>query len=174
MVAGNNPSVQIVIKFLSGPLAGKTVQINKPIMTIGRSPNNDIVVGDDPRVSRQHARLVWNDGFWFIEKHPQAASAVTVNSQSVQRAALSDSMTIGLGEGTSFVFFIQAGTPTPQRMASEPFLSRPPAAPEQVATAGLHGRTGEARRPDETVIAQPEGLGVPSLELSGNTLNYRK
>ena len=76
MVAGNNPSVQIAIKFLSGPLAGQTVQINKPIMTIGRSPNNDIVVGDDPRVSRQHARLVWNDGFWFIEKHLQAASAV--------------------------------------------------------------------------------------------------
>ena len=74
MDAGNNPSVQISIKFLSGPLAGKTVQINKPIMTIGRSPNNDIVVRDDPRVSRQHARLVWNDGSWSIEKHPQAAS----------------------------------------------------------------------------------------------------
>src|SRR5216683_4517796 len=174
MDAGNNPSVQISIKFLSGPLAGKTVQINKPIMTIGRSPNNDIVVRDDPRVSRQHARLVWNNGSWSIEKHPQAASAVTVNSQSVQQAALSDGMTIGLGEDTSFVFLIQTETPVPQRIAPEILPSRPPPAPEQVATAALRSRTGEARRPDETVIAQPEVLGVPSLELSGNAFNGRK
>jgi ABC transport system ATP-binding/permease protein len=174
MVAGNNPSVQISIKFLSGPLAGKTVQINKPIMTIGRSPNNDIVVRDDPRVSRQHARLIWNDGSWSIEKHPQAASAVTVNSQSVQQAALSDGTTIGLGEDTSFVFLAQTEIQVPQRNAPEILPSRPPPAPEQVATAALRSRTGEARRPDETVIAQPEALGVPSLELSGNAFNGRK
>ncbi len=174
MDAGNNPSVRSSIKFLSGPLAGKTVQINKPIMTIGRSPNNDIVVRDDPRVSRQHARLVWNDRSWSIEKHPQAASAVTVNSQSVQQAALSDGMTIGLGEDTSFVFLIQTETPVPQRNAPEILPSRPPPAPEQVATAALRGRTGEVRRPDETVIAQPGALGVPALELSGNAINIRK
>ncbi len=144
MDAGNNPTVRSSIKFLSGPLAGKTVQINKPIMTIGRSPNNDIVVTDDPRVSRQHARLVWNDGSWSIEKHPYAASAVTVNSQSVQQAALSDGMTIGLGEDTSFVFLIQTETQALQRKAFE------------------------------TLPAQPGALGVPSLELSGNAFNDRK
>jgi len=175
MDAGYNPSVQISIKFLSGPLAGKTVQINKPIMTIGRSPNNDIVVKDDPRVSRQHARLVWNNGSWSIEKHPQAASAVTVNSQSVQQAALSDGMTIGLGEDTSFVFLTQTEIQAPQRKAFETLSSRPPPAPEQPGAAAVPGgRAGEHRRPDETVIAQPEALGVPSLELSGNAFNGRK
>src|SRR6266700_1674745 len=174
MDAGNNPSVRSSIKFLSGPLAGKTVQIDKPIMTIGRSPNNDIVVRDDPRVSRQHARLIWNNRSWSIEKHSQAASAVTVNSQSVQQAALSDGMTIGLGEDTSFVFLTWIETQAPQRKASETSPSQPPAAPEQVATAALRSRAGEYRRPDETVIAQPEVLGVPSLELSGNAFNGRK
>src|SRR6266705_2434942 len=173
MDAGNNPSVRSSIKFLSGPLAGKTVQIDKPIMTIGRSPNNDIVVRDDPRVSRQHARLIWNNRSWSIEKHSQAASAVTVNSQSVQQAALSDGMTIGLGEDTSFVFLTWIETQAPQRKASETSPSQPPAAPEQVATAALRSRAGEYRRPDETVIAQPEVLGVPSLELSGNAFNGR-
>src|SRR6266568_288101 len=174
MDAGNNPSVRSSIKFLSGPLAGKTVQIDKPIMTIGRSPNNDIVVRDDPRVSRQHARLIWNNRSWSIEKHSKAASAVTVNSQSVQQAALSDGMTIGLGEDTSFVFLTWIETQAPQRKASETSPSQPPAAPEQVATAALRSRAGEYRRPDETVIAQPEVLGVPSLELSGNAFNGRK
>jgi len=190
MDTGKNPSVQSSIKFLSGPLAGKTVQINKPVMTIGRSPNNDIVVRDDPRVSRQHARLVWNDGSWSIEKHPQAVSTVTVNSQSVQQAVLSDGMTIGLGEDTSFVFLTQAETQAPQRKALETLPSRPPPVPaqemtetlpsrpppalEQVATTALRGRAGEYRRPDETIIAQPEARGVPSLELSSNAFTDKK
>jgi ABC-type multidrug transport system ATPase subunit/pSer/pThr/pTyr-binding forkhead associated (FHA) protein len=173
MDTGNNPSMQSSIKFLSGPLAGKTVQINKPVTTIGRSPNNDIVVRDDPRVSRQHARLVWNDGSWSIEKHPQAVSPVTVNSQSVQQAALSDGMTIGLGEGTSFVFLTQTATQVPQKV-SETLQSWPLAAPEQVATAALRSRVGEDRRPDETIIAQPEARGIPSLELSSNAFTDKK
>ena len=162
------------IKFLSGPLAGKAVEINKPITTIGRSPNNDIVVRDDPRVSRQHARLVWHDGSWSIEKHPQAAGSVTVNSQSVQQAALSDGMTIGLGENTSFVFLTQTETQVPQHKDSETLLSRPPPAPEQAATVALRSKTGDYRRPDETVIAQPEARGIPSLELSSNAFTDKK
>ena len=174
MDAGNNPSVRSSIKFLSGPLAGQTVQINKPITTIGRSPNNDIVVRDDPRVSRQHARLIWNNGSWSIEKHPQTASSLTVNSQNVQQAALADGMTIGLGEDTSFVFLIQIEAQVPQRQISETLPPRPPAEPEQMATFALHGRIGEYRRPDETVIAQPEALGVPSFELSSNAFPDKK
>src|SRR2546421_4828784 len=174
MDTGNIPSMRSSIKFLSGPLAGKTIQIDKPIMTIGRSPNNDIVVRDDPRVSRQHARLVWNDGSWSIEKHPQAAGSVTVNSQSVQQAALSDGMTVGLGEDTSFVFLTQAETQVPQHKDSDTLLSRPPLAPEQVATVALRSKTGDYRRPDETVIAQPEARGIPSLELSSNAFTDKK
>jgi len=162
MDTDNNPSLRSSIKFLSGPLAGKAIQINKPIITIGRSPNNDIVVREDPRVSRQHARLVWHDGSWSIEKHPQAASPVTVNSQSVQQATISDGMTIGLGDDTSFVFLTQTEAQVPQRV-SDTLPPRSSTAPESAATFALHGRIGEYRRPDETVIAQPEALGVPSF-----------
>src|SRR5260370_1502044 len=91
-----------------------------------------------------------------------------------QQAALSDGMTIGLGEDTSFVFLAQTEIQVPQRKAFETLPAQPPAAPEQVATAALRSRTGEVRRPDETVIAQPGALGVPSLELSGNAFNARK
>src|SRR6266571_3180986 len=83
MNAGNAAFFPAAIKFLTGPLAGRTFSINKPITTIGRNSDNDIVVPDDQRVSRQHVRLLWNNGSWFIEKHPQAASAVIVNRQLV-------------------------------------------------------------------------------------------
>src|SRR5260370_112401 len=101
MNAGNAPFSPAAIKFLTGPLAGRTFSINKPITTIGRNPGNDIVVQDDLRVSRQHVRLLWNNGSWVIEKYPQTMNAVTVNQQSVQQAVLSNGTTVGLGDDTS-------------------------------------------------------------------------
>ncbi|MEO8957182.1 MAG: FHA domain-containing protein, partial [Ktedonobacteraceae bacterium] len=72
------------IKFLTGPLAGRTFQINKAITTIGREANNDIIVKGDQKVSRNHARIIWRNGAWSIEKLSQQ-NIVTVNAQQVQQ-----------------------------------------------------------------------------------------
>jgi len=100
------PPALASIKFLSGPLAGRTFSINQSITTIGRNAENDIVISDDRRVSRQHARLLWNNGSWSIEKLSQASNVI-VAGQSVQQAVLSDGTTVRLGEETSFQFFTQ-------------------------------------------------------------------
>ncbi len=47
MDANNNPPVQGLIKFLTGPLAGRPFPIKKAITTIGRDLSNDIVVEQD-------------------------------------------------------------------------------------------------------------------------------
>ena len=109
MTATNTSPYAGSIRFLSGPLAGKTFQINKAITTIGREANNDIIVKGDQKVSRTHARIIWSNGSWSIEKLSQQ-NIVTVNAQQVQQAALSDGNTIGLGEDTSFVFSIKPDT----------------------------------------------------------------
>lgn len=44
------------INFITGSQAGSTIQLNKPVLTIGREPGNDIVV-TDPSVSRRHAQI---------------------------------------------------------------------------------------------------------------------
>ena len=91
------------IKFLSGPLEGQTFSIQKPDTTIGREITNDIVVKSDAKVSRQHARLLWQGGEWSIEKLSQS-SFLTVNQQKVQQAPIGNNTIIGLGGDTSFVF----------------------------------------------------------------------
>ncbi|MDQ6643017.1 MAG: FHA domain-containing protein, partial [Chloroflexota bacterium] len=60
MNAANKPPLSGSIKFLTGPLAGKIFPINKPITTIGREATNDIVIKGDQKVSRSHARIIWN------------------------------------------------------------------------------------------------------------------
>ena len=115
MDAGNELPL---IKFLTGPLAGRTFVISKPITTIGRDPTNDIVVGNDQRVSRQHARLLWQSGTWSIENLSQRA-VLTVDQRDTQQALIGDNTIIGLGADTSFVFLAQAETPMKQSRAPE-------------------------------------------------------
>jgi ABC-type multidrug transport system ATPase subunit/pSer/pThr/pTyr-binding forkhead associated (FHA) protein len=123
------------IQFLTGPLAGRTLPISKPVTTIGRDEvNNDIVISD-PGVSRQHARLVQNGTQWVIEKLA-AQNTVTVNSRDVQQAPIADRDTIGLGTGTTFQFqlvmaaYAPAPAPGPGWAAQAPMPQAPmPQAP---------------------------------------------
>src|SRR5581483_5880545 len=94
------------IKFVNGPLAGKTFQLQKSVTQIGRDASNDIVVFD-PKVSRHHARIIWQNGSWSIEKLSQS-STVLVDMQNVQQATLQHNSTIVLGDDTSFLFIVHA------------------------------------------------------------------
>ena len=108
-----------VIQFTRGPLTGSVFTLNKLITTVGRDATNDIIVKDDLQVSRKHIRLLYNNGVWSVEKHPNA-NILTVNGQPEQQMTLQDNITVGLGQDTSFVFKRQG--PAPQAS----FISSPP------------------------------------------------
>ena len=133
MNVSNNPPMQGLIKFLTGPLAGRSFPIRKAITTIGRDFTNDIVVEQDQRVSRYHARLLWNNGEWSIENVSQKAQ-LTVNQYNTRQAPLQDNSIVGLGTDTSFVFLTQAGLPVQQGVAADiasEIQSQPTPAPGQ-------------------------------------------
>ncbi len=101
------------ITFLTGPLAGKTVHITKPITTIGRGAGNDVAVKSDLLVSRRHARLQWSNGAWSIENLSEDNKLI-MNQESVRQATIQDGAVIGLGEETTFRFNIIVVTEEPK------------------------------------------------------------
>lgn len=130
MDAINKSPVLGSLKFLTGPLAGTTLPITKPVITLGREDTSNDVVISDPSVSRHHARIVQNGPQWIIEKlSPQ--NTLTVNSREVPQAPISDRDTIGLGTGTTFLF--QAA------VQAAPYA----APPAQSAAASAPGRAGQ-------------------------------
>lgn len=161
----NKPLVTSSIRFLSGPLAGRVFQINKPITTIGRDPGNDIVIKDDLKVSSYHARLLWENGSWRIQKHPQA-HRLTINSQVVQEAMITGNSTIGLGEDTSFLFLVDAKDHVSSEasayssQAQSSAVGSPLAAPTRPARANSQA--------DQTQIAMLSSMGMPSLCVTSN------
>ena len=176
------------IRFLTGPLAGSTLQITKPITTIGREPTNDIVISD-PSVSRQHARLVNNGGQWSIEKLAQQ-NIVTVNQHQVQQAAISDRDTIGLGTGTTFLFLVWTAQSSgdqrpaaPVSVQSTPLQQISPSPPnsgglpqmQQSFTVPSAPQLSGATQRAPTDVYLPGGTvniqgtpGIPTLEISSN------
>ena len=176
----------ILIKFLSGPMEGQTFSISKPVTTIGRELTNDIVVKNDAKVSRFHARLLWKDGGWSIENLSQT-SFLTVNQQKVQQALIANETIIGLGEVSSFVFLaLPVVQPAPESTATQmrpvkeaphpssyqtlppkqasgaPINASPP--PQEDAFTALLSEP--AARPDATQIASFAEVGLPSIEVS--------
>ena len=120
------------IRFLSGPLAGKTFLINKPIVTIGREASNDIIVLEDPAISRHHAQIAWDNGTWTISKISQQ-NKIFVNQRDVLRANISEHDTIGLGNSTFQILPI-VETPnrnTPADGSMQMSFSVPPPPPPQ-------------------------------------------
>jgi len=172
-------SISSSIKFLSGSQAGAVFPIHQPITTIGRDASNDIVITDDRTVSQFHARLLWENGIWRIQKHPNAA-LITVNTQQVEQAVIDNDTTIGLGVNTVFLFLIEAEKPASPNIpvpgntstlvlhpkslsstvaASPTSLVSTPITPEQNAHSDIK----------QTQIAPPLSIGLPSLVVSSTT-----
>ncbi|HET8842936.1 MAG TPA: FHA domain-containing protein [Ktedonobacteraceae bacterium] len=180
----NKPPAPGSLKFLTGPLAGSTVPITKPIMTLGRDETSNDIVISDPSVSRHHARIVQNGPQWLVEKlAPQ--NTLTVNSRDVQQAPISDRDTIGLGAGTTFLFQIaspaasyapsvsyapSAGaavqTPPRNQPPANPPSYIPPSPPAFYSTATESIGTERMSLPSSS----PGGVagGIPSIEVSTN------
>ncbi|MFL5666732.1 MAG: FHA domain-containing protein [Ktedonobacteraceae bacterium] len=170
------------VRFLTGSLAGSFFPLSKSIITIGRDASNDIAIKDDPSVSSYHVRLVWQQGIWSIEKHPQAGS-VTINQQQVQHAPIQDEAVIGLGEENSFLF--KQHISSDETLIGKNALRREgPSSSSEGPVQTSHSTellpqpttrfTGPGKGPDQTQIAPLSVIGIPSLEVSSNSSSYRK
>lgn len=60
----------------------ETFPINGPVITIGRAPDNNVVVTTDPYMSGHHAKVFWADGGWYLEDLG-SSNGTTVNDELV-------------------------------------------------------------------------------------------
>lgn len=84
------------ITFSSGPLAGQTIALSQPRLTVGSAPTTDILI-DHPAIAPEHAVLMQVDsGAWVIAPACPACP-LSFNGRAVEHAPLSDHDTVGLG-----------------------------------------------------------------------------
>ena len=59
-------SDQLVLVVDGGPTDGRTIILHKPVITMGRLPDNDLVV-NEPTVSRRHAEIRRTDTGYHLK-----------------------------------------------------------------------------------------------------------
>lgn len=79
----------------SKEVAIQEIDITKPTFTIGRNPDNDVVV-DDPTVSGHHARILKIQAAYFLEDL-KSTNGTLLNSKAVDRRQLQDADVITIG-----------------------------------------------------------------------------
>ena len=61
----------LTLTFMSGSRDGEVVQLetagSPPSVSIGREAPCELVITDDPDLSRRHARVFWNGSAWMLE-----------------------------------------------------------------------------------------------------------
>jgi tetratricopeptide (TPR) repeat protein len=98
---GAAPKVKENLKFaldvVKGPHAGTKLSFTKGAVTIGRGPENDVVLANDPRVSRQHAEIKQR-GSDFIVVNLSDKNFVLLNGQNIQSEILVKGAVVQIGD----------------------------------------------------------------------------
>jgi hypothetical protein len=87
---------QATLTLFEGPTPARTFSLTKPVVTLGRLPESDVVVAD-PGASRQHARITNANGE-FVLTDLGSTNGTLVNDEAVHDRVLDDGDRITIGD----------------------------------------------------------------------------
>ncbi len=144
------PAPPAWLVFKSGPNTGQTIPIADGATSIGRAPENDVVIDDDG-VSRQHAEITFADGQYQLTDVGSAGGTIVEGSTAEATMVLDSGSELKVGE--TEVVFMQGQSP---------------AAPSPTAPTGSGGAAATMimQQPQEKLTAW---LAVTSGPAKGQT-----
>lgn len=143
--------------------------VSDQVAKIGRDPGNDVILRD-PKVSRHHAEIIFEKGF-FVLRDLSSANGSYVNGRKVRVAPLTDGAEIRLGNSHG-VFNEELSAPgmtisaeLPRAILAEEDEPSEPDIPEEHMSTTPHIRaSAPVERPDagveapQSTSARPEGF----------------
>jgi pSer/pThr/pTyr-binding forkhead associated (FHA) protein len=112
--------IEIKLGIQKGPHAGQRFSFSKTEITIGRSPENDVVLINDPQISRQHVKIaVMGSDIEVINLSEK--NSILVQGEKVQRWKLLDGATFVIGD-TEFLIHFDLGHSVVPVKPSQPML----------------------------------------------------
>jgi len=112
---------KILLKFEAAVI--KEIKLDKPVLTVGRKPENDIVL-ENATVSGQHCKLYEAGGGWFVEDL-NSTNGTFVNGKKVLKAGLRNNDSIGIVK-YFLIYMDETAAPAPKADEKVPEPELPP------------------------------------------------
>jgi eukaryotic-like serine/threonine-protein kinase len=96
-VGPNGRPVLARLTIQNGPMGGHSYRFHQVVTTIGRTNGNDLII-QGRTVSRRHARLLFDNGRWYLEDLQSANGTLVNNVRVYQPVALNDGDVINFGD----------------------------------------------------------------------------
>jgi hypothetical protein len=122
-----------------GPQPDQTFVLDHDRLTIGRDPNNDIVI-NDPQVSRQHVRIRRQGGLTLIEDMGSTNGTFVNGMRLANPHTLANGDLISLGDAVTLTYY-EAAIATTEPLGGRPTIAgmppsyEPPPAPPPAYTS---------------------------------------
>lgn len=139
------PEIKIKLSVIKGPHSGQVYQLNKPIFTIGRGPENDLVLMNDPQISRSHAKVMIVDRDLEVV-NLSSKNAIFVDGEGVQRWKIVNNSNFTVGD-SEFKVEYDLGLAV---------ASIPTAVPENISTVLPLKPKIRAVPPKKEIVAKPQ------------------
>ncbi len=174
--------IKIQMNVVKGPHAGQQFLFYKTPLTIGRGPENDVVLLNDPLVSRLHAKIELNQNIFELSNLSEK-NALLVHNEVVSKSALVNDSVFQIGD-SEFVFHFdlgQAVVSVPARSMSPPLPAATKAENQAVVLKQAIPKKTEsvpAVKLSSAPLTKPSALGPvnqpsPPFQQSGSQKNYR-
>jgi pSer/pThr/pTyr-binding forkhead associated (FHA) protein len=120
--------------FLTGAMKGTVQMLSLPVIIIGRNTDCNIVIVNDPKCSRTHAKVLWTSNGFEIQRL-SSHNSVSVNGQDIENSSLEDGDVISIGD-TEIKFNAIALTTSISSSQQEPrsVISQATRQPSQLGT----------------------------------------
>jgi hypothetical protein len=116
-----------------GPQPDQTFVLDRDRLTIGRDPNNDIVI-NDPQVSRQHARIRRQGGLTVIEDMGSTNGTFVNGMRLANPHTLANGDSISLGDAVKLTYY-EAAIATTEPLGGRPTIAGMPPSYEPPSVA---------------------------------------
>ncbi len=147
--------IKIKLSVVSGPHSGQFFQLSKPVFTIGRGPENDVVLMNDPQISRTHAKVSIVDRDLEVS-NLSSKNAIFVQGESVQKWKIVNNSNFTVGD-SEFKVEYDLG----QIVAST--------SPNRVADVLPLKAKAKVAAPKNAVVARPNPSQKPSATVARNS-----
>lgn len=107
-------SLKFAVTISRGEGAGRVFHFEKPIVSVGRGPENELVFANDPKISRNHAEFRVQMGQLYI-KNLSDRNFILVNGERVDEKLLTGTCDIQVGE-TILVVKVEGGQVSPSHL----------------------------------------------------------